>query len=781
MRANKLKIILLISLHLCFNITYLVGQTQTITGKIINAKSTEGLPFANVVLLNSSDSTFVTGGITDMSGDFVLNTTQSLNSKLLRIQYVGYEPVVRKVTSSNIGEIFLFPSESVLDEVQVVASTKTFRMENGRITADIQNSRLKDMGSLSDVLGQLPFVMKDQNNFTVFGKGAPVFYINNRLVRNELELQQISSMNIKKVTVITNPGAEYDSSVNSVIRIETVRPVGEGFSGELFSYNRYNNKLSILNNVSLNYRTGNFDIFGSFGYADMSFPKNRKITNTINKNDVSTTIIKTKSKENDVFRHHNPEIGFNYLINKNHSIGSKYQYYNQPRLSGNYSQGIEVVKDNLKESNLSAEKRYNGNNQSHYVNLYYDGFMNKWLTIKMDIDYKTTKNKNETTNNNLTDSGSVENIKTSNTASSDLYAVKLVLNTQIYNSNLVYGAEVSYTKNRQDSYVIENMGAPGIVPSNNDVKQNLVAGFLSFSRSFGQFSADIGLRFEDISSKYMQNGISVNEQSKSYQNLFPNLRLLYKSDRFQTEISYRKTIKKPSYSDLRSGIYYLAPYSYFSGNPLLQPSYQSSLTYMLMWKKFTLMTIYSVYKDYFEEMLPQLYLENSILLKPVNIKNSQQLLISLNYALTIGIWKPNIEIGMTKGFIKYGVPVSKYNKLLFSISFRNNIKLNDWQLGVDIYARTKGHRGIEYLEKNSWKTSLYANKSFLKNNLSVNVTANDIFNTTDDKLSIAAGDLSAYYDNSMYRRNIQLTISYRFNTSKDRYKGSKASDEIDRL
>lgn len=85
------------------------------------------------------------------------------------------------------------------------------------------------------------------------------------------------------------------------------------------------------------------------------------------------------------------------------------------------------------------------------------------------------------------------------------------------------------------------------------------------------------------------------------------------------------------------------------------------------------------------------------------------------------------------------------------------------------------------MEKNSWKTSLYANKSFLKNNLSVNVAANDIFNTTDDKLSIVARDLSAYYDNSMYRRNIQLTISYRFNTSKDRYKGSKASDEIDRL
>lgn len=777
MRANIFKFIFIIVLY-SFSWSNSVGQT--LRGRVMDVNTSESLAFAYVILLNEADSVFISGDVTDINGYFSLTTSQSLNNKLLKIQYMGYEPIITKIVSENVGDILLKPNVTALGEVRVIAPAKSFRMVDGGISADIQNSRLKDMGSLSDILGQLPFVIKDQNSYTVFGKGTPIFYINNRLVRNDLELQQISSKDIKKITVITSPGAEYDSSVNAIIKIETLRPVGEGFSGDLFTYNRYNSKFSTLNNISLNYRKDKVDIFSSFGYADMSFPKDRIITNTIAENNTST-LIKSNSKENDSFRHLIPKIGFNYLINTNHSFGSCYEYYSQPKLSGKYKKNIDVWKDQYEEDKLYSDQYYNGDNKYHYVNLYYNGTLNKWLTIKIDADYKTTKAMNETDVTDLKEDKTTEKVLTSNTASSDFYATKIVLNSPIWKGNLVYGTEISHTENKQNSAVIENEDIPGIIPSDNDVRQNLIAGFISFGKSFKQFSGEIGFRFENVTSRYIQNGMEVKDQSKDYRNLFPNLRFSYRNDMFQTEISYRNIIRRPGYSDLRSGISYLAPYSYFSGNPLLQPSYQQSLTLQAMWKKFTFMTIYSHYKDRFEEMLPQLYLENSILLKPVNIEKSQQLSISLNYAPTLGIWKPNIELGMTKGYIKYGTPSTSYNKPLFSTSFRNSFQLRGWQFGVDISGRTKGHRGVEYLEHNSWNTSLYVNKSFLKNSLSVNMTVSDVFDTSNDKMSIAVGHLSAYYDNSMYRRNIQFRVSYRFNTSKNRYKGSKASDELDRL
>lgn len=65
------------------------------------------------------------------------------------------------------------------------------------------------------------------------GKGTPLIYINNRLVRNDNELERLSSTHIKKVTVITNPGPEYDASVSAVVLIEAIRPPGEGIGGEV--------------------------------------------------------------------------------------------------------------------------------------------------------------------------------------------------------------------------------------------------------------------------------------------------------------------------------------------------------------------------------------------------------------------------------------------------------------------------------------------------------------------------------------------------------------------
>ena len=53
-------------------------------------------------------------------------------------------------------------------------------------------------------------------------------------------LKNIHSDEIHNVEVITNPGAMYDATVSSVVRIRTVRKQGEGFGfnvnvGNLFS------------------------------------------------------------------------------------------------------------------------------------------------------------------------------------------------------------------------------------------------------------------------------------------------------------------------------------------------------------------------------------------------------------------------------------------------------------------------------------------------------------------------------------------------------------------
>ena len=72
---------------------------------------------------------------------------------------------------------------------------------------------MSKLGNGLDVLSHLPFIINKNGNISVLGKGKPLIFINNRLVRNLSELNQINSSDIKRVEIITNPGAEYDATI----------------------------------------------------------------------------------------------------------------------------------------------------------------------------------------------------------------------------------------------------------------------------------------------------------------------------------------------------------------------------------------------------------------------------------------------------------------------------------------------------------------------------------------------------------------------------------------
>ena len=63
----------------------------------------------------------------------------------------------------------------------------------------------------------------------------------------------------------------------------------------------------------------------------------------------------------------------------------------------------------------------------------------------------------------------------------------------------------------------------------------------------------------------------------------------------------------------------------------------------------------------------------------------------------------------------------------------------------------------------------------------LNISSNDLFNTSKYRVNFISNNLATYYDNKMYRQNIQVSITYRFNNTSNRYKGSRSSDELDRL
>ena len=88
----------------------------TFTGRVVD-ETQAPIPFANVVLLNSSDSAFVAGTTTDTDGHFAL--TGNTARPLIKITYLGYKTLVLHAAGGDLGTIALEPEATMLGEVVV--------------------------------------------------------------------------------------------------------------------------------------------------------------------------------------------------------------------------------------------------------------------------------------------------------------------------------------------------------------------------------------------------------------------------------------------------------------------------------------------------------------------------------------------------------------------------------------------------------------------------------------------------------------------------------------
>ena len=89
-------------------------MAQNITGKVVDTKG-EPLAFANVVLLNRTDSAFVKGAVSGEDGSFVIDT--SCNGGIIKVTSVGYKTICKDCTGENVGIIKIEEDSKMLGEV----------------------------------------------------------------------------------------------------------------------------------------------------------------------------------------------------------------------------------------------------------------------------------------------------------------------------------------------------------------------------------------------------------------------------------------------------------------------------------------------------------------------------------------------------------------------------------------------------------------------------------------------------------------------------------------
>ena len=424
------------------------ANAQDISGIVTDEKN-EPVAFASVALLQANDSSFVAGVTTDMDGRFKINGDP--DGKLLKVSYVGYATQILQPAQDM--SIVLKEEGVTIGNVVITGSRPGYKMKGGALVAPVENTVLGKLGYAPDVLAQLPLVSKNSGGYQVVGRGKPLIYINNRQMRDEKELEEIKSSDIKEIKVDLNPGSQYSAEVGAIIKITTIRPTGEGLGGQFMTNWRHNATDSWYGGGSLNYRFKALDLFFNGRYSRSSLKQTQfDMTSFSYKN----TLI-SASQDGDIIivnKYIDLTGGFSYSPNSHQLMGLRYNYASTLDFDGDCNFKGIYTKDGEKSDFSTYQSLGIPVSKDHQANAFYQNEISEQWKVNIDATFLNTKeNKNGHQTENREGVPAVVNSQTKR--SSNLWAIKAWSTNRWLGGTAEWGLELTNTRNEQ-SYLMLN-------------------------------------------------------------------------------------------------------------------------------------------------------------------------------------------------------------------------------------------------------------------------------------------------------------------------------------
>ena len=747
-------------------------SAQSVSGKLVDENS-HPLPYANVVLLSLPDSAFVSGTVSGEDGTFTLEATSE--NRIVKISSIGYRTVFKPISPANIGVVRLVSDAQMLGEVVVKGNLPVTRMKGDAMVTSVENSVLSKVGSANDVLTKIPGITKKQDAFEVFGKGTPLIYINGRKLHDLSELEQLNSDDIKSVEVIRNPGSRYDATVKAVVRIQTVKRQGDGFGFNLRSSYYQSDNTDLIEQANLNYRHNNLDIFGSVYYNQMESWQDF----TLQLEERGTKVWNHDMKSYGEFysKMLSGNIGFNYQLNDNHAFGMKYKSGKTLNERNPLSKETNINVDNVFYDNIkvnSCDNYYY--DPDHELNAYYNGQFDD-VNIDFNADYLQNGKSSNSVFKEISQTSENRDVHSVNNVKNRLVAGKLTLSLPLGGGTFAVGSEVTYT-HRNDDYINEENYVP---TSYSKIEELNATGYAEYNRSFPWGDWSLGLRYEHVKFDYYEDGKHIDGQSRTFDNFFPNISFSTQLGKVQTQLSYTAKTQRPTYSELSNNVFYSDRFTLQKGNPTLRPTIIHDLTLSGAWRFLQMSLSYSQTKDWILNWGELVNEDASLtMLSKRNWDKSIPMFTAfLSASPKIGCWSPMLSVGMQKQWltIDYFKESKNLDNPIFTASFNNTWKLPlGFMLGLDSYIQSAGATQNIYSEKPNGYVNVSVRKSFLNDALSVELRGNDIFKTNRISYSMYSGDYYLYQKSTWDRQEFAVTVRYKFNTAKSKYKGTGAGD-----
>ncbi|GGZ30626.1 TonB-dependent receptor [Echinicola pacifica] len=748
-----------------------------------------------------SDS-MVTGVVTDEMGKFEIEINAEGPLEIIA-RHIGFEDKIYQVSEDNkgdLGRIILTESARDLEQVTVQGIGPVLERKVDRLIFNVENSIVASSGGDAlDVLQKTPGIRISGDEVSIVGKSSVKVMIDDRLSPlsgKDLAnyLRSLTSNDISRVEVITNPPAKYEAGGNSgLINIVLKKAKKDYIGGNIQSSYRQNTYPTGYLGGGFTYQKDKWSLFSNLNSRLGSIEANE---NSVI--DHSTQVWEGVSKIRYFSKFVSGRAGIDYELDEKSTIGIQYLgSTNRPDNNEesstylfNASGGLDSL---LRTLGNSDEKAFYHSLNGHFKTK----FDTVGKSMSIDLDYFIHRNGSDRVNSTnvfLASGNYIENSTETfrNTSFQDIESFTSGIDFEWPTAfaDVEFGSKLSFIKNNSEVGAFrfqENVYVLDTDLSNVfRYKENTQTIYGSVGKSLQKWDFKGGLRLEFTQTE--GNSLTLLKTNKNdYYKLFPTAYATYTpNENHVWSINYGKRINRPDYADLNPFRWYPNPYSYTEGNPFLQPYFIDNLELSHLYRSNLNTSLYLMKLNNGSEQVtlidPKTDIQATI---RRNFLNEQMVGISQSFTFDRARW--------FESYLQYDLYYSRVTSMLpntidkqegagFYFSMDNTIYFNSEKtfLGeLNFWYIAPGVSGVDRISK-SCAVDLGVKAVLLEDQLHLGLVLSDIFKTDRRTIVSYVDGLRQEYRNYYDIRQLRLSAVYRFGNSNLKSKSKNFSNEDER-
>jgi len=745
-----------------------------LTGKVFSGNNIP-IEYFTAKLLSPTDSTVILLG-TFSNGSFKFDKVKE-QKYILKISSLGFADYlqsieVKKYVNDSLSPIILI--ETSLNEVTISARRPTIISKADRTIIKVEGCFLSKTLNGLDMLLKTPGLTKDiLGEISVAGIGKPIFYIDGKQTHSIEEIKILNPQNIKSIEIIDNPSSTFDADGHAVVLIHTIKRT-DHYSivlGGDFTQSRVSSSSYYADGV-LN--VGNVSTTLYYGF-------NNSINKSHEENFSNLYSLGTMSEYKTsiyAIKEHSYRLSSEFTLSKKHSLEFLINGYFSTQ-QNSHDKSIEFSNvalssfktystSNGKPTQLNATLNYNfkidtlGQTLKVFADIYnryknsYQSFYN---VLEGNEDKKPFLNENDNTN-----TSSIYSLKTD--------YVKPLHNILTFESGLKYYNIFSQTQTNLS-------GSTNLIQQNSTIEKNYAA-YISLTANLNKkIELKAGLRLENMVRNAKDEGVLYLDTTQL--NIFPSSSINYRfSDNLSIGLSYSERISRPP-------LQYMDPSLIVDsilnrkGNPTLKSTLIHS--FQLSVKLFNSLSIrggyrylinpfyFYVYKD---EVKPQV-----TDVRIINGTDTYSFYGNIGYNKDIFKWWSISVYGSirTNNYPYYENEILKNNNTpLPYFSIENTLNL-PYNITFDVGCTYSGKGSYDAIFNESYSNIFGSlQKDFFNKLMTCTLSFNDLLHSsiTHQHSVLNGNNLNVFDDDAQY---VNLTLIYRFGSSKYRYKSKSGNDE----